>query len=101
MNKITYIIVTMLLVIGTGVYAQETNSGTPDANYSIYKNKLKKSDANLEVEKKTTTAKYWLSRGQLMLDIFNLHRDFLRPGTQPINVTLIYNQPKDKKVWQE
>jgi tetratricopeptide (TPR) repeat protein len=93
----------ILLCFNQGIKAQNevAATGTPEANFSIYKNKLKKSEAQLSDEKKTASPKFWLSRAELMMDIFELNREFLQPGTQQIHVNLIYPNPKEKKTWQD
>jgi hypothetical protein len=68
-------------------------TGTPDANYSIYKNKLKKSDEGLSDPKKNVTPKFWISRAELMMDIFELNRKLIAQGTQELHVNLIYQNP--------
>lgn len=100
MKKLAYMLSLMLLTLPVVSYAQ-TTSGTPDANYSIYKNKLKKSEDNLTNEKKTVSAKYWLSRADLMMDIFELHREFLAQGTLAVHVKLVYGEPLETKQWQD
>ncbi len=100
MKKLTYFIVLLILASGAGLKAQ-TAEGTPDANFSIYKNKLKKSDENLTDEKKNTSSKFWLSRAELMMDIFNLNRDHIGQGTQQVHVKLIYSEPQEIKTWEK
>ena len=99
MKKLAFLLSMLFLMFPVISHAQ-TASGTPDANYSIYKNKLKKSEDQLTDEKKNSSAKYWVSRAELLLDIFNLHREFLGQGTQPMHVQLIYGEPKEKNQWQ-
>ncbi len=99
MKKLTYFIVFIFMASGTGLKSQETH-GTPDANFSIYKSKLKKSEENLTIEKKNTTPKFWMSRAELMMDIFDLHRDHLAQGVQQVHVKLIYREPNEVKPWQ-
>ncbi len=101
MKKLSYFIVLIVLVSGAGLKAQ-TIEGTPDANYSIYKSKLKKSDEGLTDEKKNSSSKFWLSRAELMMDIFDLNRDHLAPGTSQIHVKLMYGStPMDIKTWEK
>lgn len=99
MKKLAYMLSFLFLMLPVISFAQ-TAAGTPDANYSIYKNKLKKSDSNLSNEKKTASPKFWLSRAELMMDIFDLHREFLNQGTQAAHVKLIYGEPNETKQWE-
>ncbi len=99
MKKLTYFFALLILTAAAEIKAQ-TAEGSPDANYSIYKNKLKKSDENLVDEKKNTNPKFWLSRAELMMDIFDLHREFLAQGTQQAHVKLFYREPMDIQPWE-
>ena len=103
MNRLWFFLALILLIPARGIIAQTdmSSSGTPESNYSIYKNKLASSDKGLTNEKKTSNPKFWISRAELMMDIFNLNRQFLQPGTQKIHVNLIYPNPKDTKTWQD
>lgn len=94
MKKLAYMLSLVFLTLPVITMAQ-TATGTPDANYSIYKNKLKKSEDNLTNEKKTASPKFWLSRAELMMNIFELHREFLKQGSQPSHLTLIYGEPQE------
>jgi tetratricopeptide (TPR) repeat protein len=96
MKHLSYFLSFLFLTIATGVMAQAP-TGTPEANYSIYKNKLKKSDEGLSDEKKTVTPKFWINRAELMMDIFELNRKFIAQGTQEVNVNIIYQNPKEKR----
>lgn len=101
-NKLFCLFILFLLLPAWGLHAQvESTTGTPESNFGIYKNKLKKSEADLTNEKKNINPKFWLSRAELMMDIFELNRQFLQPGTQQIHVNLIYPNPKEKKAWQD
>ncbi len=102
MNRLLFFLTLIFLIPAQGIDAQaDMATGTPESNFSIYKNKLKKSEEGLADEKKSSSAKFWISRAELMMDIFNLHRQFLQPGTQQIHVNLIYPNPDDKKTWQD
>jgi tetratricopeptide (TPR) repeat protein len=96
MNKISCILSIVFLMAAFGVKAQSP-TGTPDSNYSIYKNKLKKSDDQMTDEKKSVNPKFWISRAELMMDIFDLNRKFIAQGTQELQVNLIYQNPLEKR----
>lgn len=100
MKKFSYILAALIIAGSSAMYAQ-TATGTPDANYSIYKNKLKKSEEQKDHPKKSAKPKFWIDRAELMMDIFSLHRDYLSQGTQQMHITLIYGQPNNKKTWTE
>jgi hypothetical protein len=100
MNKPSYILAILFLAVSVGSSAQ-TATGTPDANFSIYKNKLKKSDENKSNEKKNIKPDFWIDRAELMMDIFDLHREYLVQGTQQIHVQLIYGEPNNKETFEK
>ena len=102
MKKLSYLIILVLIASGVQLNAQIEATGTPIANYSIYKNKLKKSDENLTNEKKSSSAKFWLSRAELLMDIFDLNRDHLQQGTSMLHVKLMYGDtPLQVENWEE
>jgi tetratricopeptide (TPR) repeat protein len=96
MKQLSYILSFLFLTMAMGVKAQAP-TGTPDANFSIYKNKLKKSDEGLTDEKKTVTPKFWINRAELMMDIFELNRKFISQGIQEMHVKLIYPNPLETR----
>lgn len=100
MNKLSYILVILFLSLSAVSNAQ-TSAGTPDANFSIYKNKLKKSEENKTDAKKSVKASFWVDRAELMMDIFDLHRTFLAIGTQQMQVQLVYGEPASKEAYEK
>ncbi|MGD2034371.1 MAG: tetratricopeptide repeat protein [Bacteroidales bacterium] len=99
MKKLTYLFVVIFLTSAAGLKAQ-TAEGTPDANFSIYKSKLRKSEENLTDEKKNAKPKFWEDRAELMMDIFELHREHIGQGTQKVHVKLLYGDPIEVESWQ-
>jgi tetratricopeptide (TPR) repeat protein len=96
MKQLSYILSFLFVTMAMSVKAQ-TPAGTPDANFSIYKNKLKKSDESLTDEKKTISPKFWINRAELMMDIFELNRKFISAGLQEVHINLIYPNPIEKR----
>jgi tetratricopeptide (TPR) repeat protein len=99
MNKLSYLLTLVILTVALGIKAQAP-TGTPESNYSIYKNKLKKSEEGLADPKKNITPKYWIARAELLMDIFDMNRKFIGQGTPETSVNLFYLNPKDTKEWQ-
>lgn len=97
MNKLTKGIALFILSISLGVNAQEAATGTPVSQYPVLTNKLKKSEASLENPKKTASAKYWLSRAELMMDIFEVNIQHLGVGMAQLNMQIFFGAPKEKK----
>ena len=102
MNKLSFILTAMFLMITAGAYSQtESTTGTAEANFAIYKKKVSRSEEQLTNEKKTSNPKWWLGRAELMRDIFNLNRDFLQQGREKIHVSIFYPNPKETKTWKD
>jgi len=100
MNKITYFFAALFLVASIGIKAQST-TGTPSANYGILTNKLKKSDASLTDVKKNIKPKFWYQRAELLMDCYDVNRQYLYTGAQAIQIKLIFGEPKETKTWQK
>ncbi len=100
MNKLIYILGIIMFLASANINAQ-TTSGTPATNYGPIENKLKKSDANLTDSDKTSKPKFWVSRAESLMDAYEVNRKFLMPGTQKIQVKLMFQDPKETKTWQE
>jgi tetratricopeptide (TPR) repeat protein len=94
MNKRTTLIVLFLLATYLGVNAQA--AGTPPSYYPIIENKLKKSDEDLTNEKKNVSAKYWLSRADIMMEAYNVNLQYLLKGTAQLQITILFGEPKNK-----
>ncbi|MBN1597851.1 MAG: tetratricopeptide repeat protein [Bacteroidales bacterium] len=101
MNKVAIVIAIFFLTFSLGIKGQ-TTTGTPDANYSILKNKLKRSEDDLNDEKKNTSVKYWLSRAEMFMDIYEVYRGMIMVGTDKANVMILLGgSPAEQKTWQE
>jgi tetratricopeptide (TPR) repeat protein len=96
MNKFALFFALIFCIALSSVHAQDaTTTGGPDANYGILQGKLKRSNAAIENEKKSTNPKTWLSRAEVMLDVFDLYRKFISKGMQEINIKLVLGEPKE------
>jgi tetratricopeptide (TPR) repeat protein len=100
MNKSIFILVLILLAIGSTGKAQVT-PGTPVENYSVIEKKLKKSDANITDSVQTAKPKFWINRAEALMDAFEVDRNFLLKGTLKVIVEKGYGVPKEPKTWQE
>lgn len=101
MKTLTYTFVVLLLMVATSTRAQQPVSGSPAASYGILENKLKKSNENLTNEKKNTNPKFWLQRAELMMDIYDVNRQYITNGATPTQIKLFFQDPKDTKTWQK
>ncbi|MBN2485744.1 MAG: tetratricopeptide repeat protein [Bacteroidales bacterium] len=59
---------------------------SPKTEYPVLEKKLKKSDADKDDPKKNINPKFWLSRAELMLDIYDVNRKYVE-GQQKITIT--------------
>lgn len=96
MNKLVRLIALLIFAATIGVQAQES-AGTPAADYPVLTSKLKKSESALTDPKKSGTAKFWLSRADLMMDIFHVNLQHISKGFQKFNIKLIFGEPKEVK----
>jgi tetratricopeptide (TPR) repeat protein len=99
MNKLAYFLTFIMLTMSVGSKAQ-TATGTPVANYGILENKLKKSEANINDADKNIKPKVWISRAELMMDIFDVNRQFVVLGAAQAQIKLLYGTPLETKTWQ-
>jgi Flp pilus assembly protein TadD len=100
MKQISLFIIVMLMLASTGLRAQ-TPAGPSVLNYSALEARLKKSDSDIQNEKKNTKAKTWTNRAQVLLDIYNIHVNILQRGSAPDRIKLLMNQPKEIQTSQE
>ncbi|MCG8699363.1 MAG: hypothetical protein MI922_15010, partial [Bacteroidales bacterium] len=85
-----------VLVCSTLTMAQETVGG-PKAEYPVLKNKLAKSEKNLSNEKKSASPKFWLSRAEVLMDIYNVHSQYVRVGANKTEIQLFFGEPGEKQ----
>jgi len=91
----------LLIFAGTGLKAQTPAEGTSVLNYGALETRLKKSDSDIQNEKKNTKAKTWTTRAQVMLDIYMIHNDILSRGLDPTQVKVLMREPKEIQTSQE
>lgn len=96
MNRLTSLILVFLLAGTIGVKAQTETAGTPAASYGLLENKLEKTDKDKENPKKNVTAKYWLSRADVMMDAYEINYKNLRLGGSELEMQLMFGNPTEK-----
>jgi tetratricopeptide (TPR) repeat protein len=102
MKKISFLIVLfMLLGLAGKAQTDPMAAQTNLLNYSALENKLKKSNEDIQDPKKNIKAKTWLTRGSLMIEIFNVHIQYLRKGMSPIEAKIFFKEPKEIKTYQD
>ena len=75
------------------VQAQESTTG-PIFNYKALERGLEKSNEAIENPKKNKDPKTWFSRGELMLDIYSVHNQYLRKGMPENELKILFRDPE-------
>lgn len=102
MKRISLFIIALLMLAGSGLRAQTPAAGaTSVLNYNGLQSRLKKSDSDIQNEKKNVKAKTWLTRAQVLLDIYNVHNDILSRGMDPDRAKIMMREPKEIQTMQE
>ncbi len=99
MNKLIKLIALLIFTATFGVNAQQTGAvqGTPAAEYPVLINKLNKSEKSVADPKKSATAKFWLTRANLMMDIYQVNLQYLTKGAKLFNMTIYFGEAKEIK----
>jgi tetratricopeptide (TPR) repeat protein len=85
----------------TGYLIAQTVDIQPLINYNVLENKLKKSNAAIEDPKKNIKVKTWIERGELLMEIYAIHLQYLRKGMSPNEAKLFFMEPKEIRSVQE
>lgn len=101
MNKLTQILIAVLLISNIRIEAQIAGATNITSDYGIILNKIKKSTESLNDEKKNTKVKFWIQRAELMMQAFDVNRQYLSIGNQQIIVKTKFGDPKEVKTRQE
>jgi tetratricopeptide (TPR) repeat protein len=99
MKRISWFLMAFFIMAPLSLKAQE--GATQALNYAGLEKKLKASDADIQDPKKSLKVKTWISRADLMINIYNVHNDLLRKGMDPVSVKLFFKEPKEIKTSQE
>lgn len=97
MNKFRSLIVLFLLIGFVGINAQEATINTAVNKYPTIEKKITKSEKDLVNPKKNISAKYWLSRAEMMMDAYYVNYEHLIKGTQELLIDLQFGTPTEKK----
>jgi len=100
MKKQIFITALFLIIYFIGANAQVESSTV--LNYSALEKRLSSSNKAIENPKKSGDPKTWLSRGELMMDIYGVHIQYLRLGMTKNELIILFGQPKEiKRLEQE
>jgi tetratricopeptide (TPR) repeat protein len=84
-----------------GYLVAQTVDTEPLINYKVLENKLKKSNSAIEDPKKSLKLKTWIERGELLMDIYSIHLQYLRKGMTINEAKLFFKEPNEIKSSQE
>ena len=92
----------ILLFAFSGVFIQ-AQTGTKGVliNYKAFENKLEKSNEFIANPKKNTDPKVWLARGELLLDIYRVHLQYLRKDMSKNELEILFGQPQQTQTRTE
>ncbi len=80
MKRISWFLMAFFIMAPICLKAQTPEGATQALNYPGLEKKLKTSDADIQDPKKNIKVKTWISRADLMINIYNVHNDLLRKG---------------------
>ncbi len=86
-------LILLLAIAGMFIKAQTGTTGVI-INYKALESKLEKSNEMIENPKKNTNPKTWLSRGDLLLEIYKVHLQYIRKGMSKNELVILFGQPK-------
>jgi tetratricopeptide (TPR) repeat protein len=84
-----------------GYLVAQTVDMQPLINYNVIENKLKKSNSAIEDPKKSIKVKTWIERGELLMDIYSIHLQYLRKGMTINEAKLFFQEPNEIKSIQK
>ena len=92
----------ILLFAVSGVFIQ-AQTGTTGVliNYKALENKLEKSNEFIANPKKNADPKVWLARGELLLDIYRVHLQYLRKDMSKNELEILFGQPQQTQTRTE
>jgi tetratricopeptide (TPR) repeat protein len=99
MKRISWFLMAFFIIAPISLKAQE--GAIQALNYPGLEKKLKTSEADIVDPKKSIKVKTWISRADLMINIYNVHNDLLRKGMDPVQVKLFFKDPKEIQTSQE
>jgi tetratricopeptide (TPR) repeat protein len=95
MKRISWFLMAFFIMAPICLKAQTPEGATQALNYTGLEKKLKSSEADIADPKKSVKIKTWISRADLMINIYNVHNDLLRKGMDPASVKLFFKEPKE------
>jgi tetratricopeptide (TPR) repeat protein len=100
MKRLSFVSAILVFVLAGYIRAQEA-AMQPLINYKALENKLKKSNNAIEDPKKNIKAKTWMSRGELLMEIYTVNLQYIRKGMPSAEAKLFFKEPNEIKQKQE
>jgi tetratricopeptide (TPR) repeat protein len=100
MKRLSFSFLVLVIVSASYIKAQ-TEDMQPLINYKILESKLKKSNSSIENPKKNVKVKTWLTRGELMMDIYSVNLQYLRKDMSVSEAKLFFREPEEIKQTQD
>lgn len=94
MKRISFLFLVLITCLASS-YAQV------GVNYKALEDKLAKSNAAIQDEKKAALAKTWLDRAKILQEVGDSHSQYLRVGMSPIEAKLFFKDPKEMKTYPD
>lgn len=88
----------LFLVLITSLVSSYAQVGV---NYKSLEDKLAKSNASIQDEKKAGLAKTWLDRAKTLQDIADAHSQYLRASMGTAEAKLFFKEPKEMKTYPD
>lgn len=96
MKRISFLFLVLITCLASS-YAQVGVS----INYKSLEDRLAKSNASIQDEKKAGLAKTWLERAKLLQEIADVHTQYLRAGMLSTEAKLFFKEPKEMKTYPD
>lgn len=96
MNKL---ILTLFFIAALPVVIKAQDAAStqkPETEYPMLENKLKRSNSDIEDPKKNITSKFWISRADLMMDIYEVNRKYI-DGQPMLSIKFYFGTEKEIK----
>ncbi len=94
MKRISFLFLVLITCLASS-YAQVS------INYKSLEDKLAKSNAAIQDEKKAVLAKTWLDRAKTLQEIADVHSQYLRAGMSANEAKIYFKEPKEMKTYPD
>ncbi|MFO7657643.1 MAG: tetratricopeptide repeat protein [Bacteroidales bacterium] len=93
--------ISLIIVFALSALLLRGQATAPIINYKALENKLEKSNEAIQNPKKSSDPKTWYSRGELLLEIYNINLQYLRKGMTANELKILFGQPEQVQTRSE